>query len=163
MPEGIVPFDTTDMTKIQLAALILEMMAPDTRHTSACPHARLSARYADVLQNKATPEERPIMAAIVSKESSFRTRIVGLLKEVGPAQINLRPTADAAWLCKDLNVLKFADNIECGLRIMRNARRVCGGHPEHWLGRYRGEKCGPSDYAAAVLARIPKKPVLAGK
>jgi hypothetical protein len=155
---------------VKTAALIeaiLRMMSAKVPHETNCHHYLRAAQVAPVVLRQLAVEKSDLSPLLVvaqhGNESSWRWSrqgnttyrkgraiIVGEHGEVGWAQI--KPDGRATMFCADLDIRRPDGNVACQIRLLEEARRGCGGEPANWLGRYRGDPCGPSDYAQRVLA-----------
>ena len=99
-----------------------------------------------------------LLAAVAGKESSWRWEWKGAIIEGQAGDLGyMQVTPEtAAELCPGLDMRRPVDNIRCGLRKLAAVERECGGPPANWLGRYNGQKCGPSCYADRVLAIVAR-------
>jgi len=139
------------MTLTALVALMVELAGPDCR----APCQRRAAKLAPVLLAEAG-EMSSLGAGVSFHESSYRQHAVSHKGAIGVMGIHPGPTADAAVYCRDLDVTTMLGNVRCGVRLLRRAMTKCGPDPAIFLSRYRGERCGKSDYARNVLDRLPK-------
>ncbi len=144
-----------------ILAAILAMLGPRHWGPQSAYHQRASA-YSFAAEKAIALEhtklDHEIIEANAGNESSWMwTRhgavIRGAAGEVGWHQI--KPDGRALALCTDLDVFRPVDNVRCGIRLLDEARRRCGGAPENWLSGYRGG-CGPSDYSRRILALVAK-------
>jgi len=155
------------LTKALLVVAILRMMGVRVPHETHCTHYLRAAQVAPVVLRALDVERsdlRPtLVAAQQGNESSWRWRregdatyrpgagvLTGAHGEVGWAQV--KPDGRATEYCTDLDIRRPDGNVRCQIRLLHEARAACGGEPINWLGRYRGDPCGPSDYARRVLA-----------
>jgi len=155
------------MKTAALIEAILHMMEVKVPHESHCHHYLRAAQIAPVVLRQLEVEKSDLDPLLVTaqhgNESSWRWRregdatyrkgkgiLVGDHGELGWAQI--KPDGRATLFCTDLKIDRPDGNVSCQIRLLEEARRECGGEPANWLGRYRGDPCGSSDYADRILA-----------
>lgn len=138
------------MTPAALAAAVLALLGPGGRNPVVRARA---ARVAPVVLAEAQRAHLPaaLMMAMAFRESGFRQDVVSAGGDVGLFQV--RPSGQARYRCRRLDLHQLRGNARCAARILRWARELCGGGPERWLGVYAGvRRCGPSHYGRRVLA-----------
>jgi hypothetical protein len=157
--------------KAALIVAILRMMevrSPD-RHPTHCHHFLRASQVTSIVVRQLEAEKSSLpgalISAVIGKESSWRWRKEGdttyrkgagvLTGERGErGYMQIKPDGRATIFCADIleRALERPDeNVACGIRLLEAAQAECGGEPGNWLGRYRGDPCGPSEYARNVL------------
>ena len=138
------------MTLPALIAMMVAIAGPAHPRVLARVEARARV-LAPAILAEAGDLDPVLLAAIAFKESSYRLDVVGKRGEIGPAQI--LPDGMAKLLCVGMRLRDTRENLRCAVAILRRAAQVCGSDPARYLGLYKGHRrCGPSGYAARVLA-----------
>lgn len=137
-----------------LVALIFAILGPP--QSNALRHRAEVA--APLVQHAchATGVDPVVLAAVVMKESSFRSDVRGAAGEIGYGQI--KPGRFAEKMCPGLDLHHPGQNMLCTARYLARAQRVCGGPPANYLRLYNGQMCGPSEYADHVLRLMRRAP-----
>ena len=112
-------------------------------------------RLAPVLLREAgavsPPFDPVLLAAVAWVESGYRQGVVGAAGERGVFQV--KPDGMARYLCRGLQLSSLHENARCAVRLLANARRVCGGSEARWLSSFNGARgCRATHYADRVLA-----------
>lgn len=131
------------MTAKTLAILVLRFLA----HHHASSTADVWAAAPAVVEVSGHYQLDPLLvAALIYHESHWSSAATGTSGEVG-----LMQTLPATARKSPAALRRPWANVSSGVRYMARCRRVCGGDPVNWLGKYNGRRCGRTSYGNAVL------------
>lgn len=136
----------------EIVALIAALCPVGRGH---CPNLQERKALGAILATEARGLPLPIVVAVIHAESGWDPTALGARGEMGLAQI--MPGGMALYLCRRFkNLWDARQNIACGARILRWARKLCGvDDPLVWLSIYAGHRlCGPSNYSRKVTAYL---------
>ena len=145
------------MTSPLVVALVAMLGFPP----SAAParYVRRAERVAPLIEEAVRLEggDPVVLGAILVKESSLRADVFGKLGEVGLGQ--LKPNGAAMHFCKDLDIHKPAENVQCAARLLARARDVCGdaASPLNYASVYNGYRtCRVTGYSRRVVRLLAR-------
>jgi hypothetical protein len=95
-----------------------------------------------------------LVAAVMRSESNFDFEAISLEgKDLGLMQIRRGITTRGFDRLTDRQLMRPWVNTYLGIRRLRLARHSCplGSDTAIWLGRYAGNRCGPSRYGKTVM------------